>query len=396
MPLTPAGLNEAAHAAAPQEGLTGPLLRLSTPFRILAALALVAGALCACVTPRAGVDIGRAAGVASLAQGFSEDALVRMQGGMDPAMLLLAQRFDPASPGGVWGAPQGWTLPNLEERPVLALERLGGGQARRLNAFMPADGGPLVAAQPFYLRAASQERERAVLCLTEAIYYEAALEPQAGQEAVAQTVLNRVRHPAFPKTVCGVVFQGSSQITGCQFSFTCDGSRERAPVAAIWAKCKRVAERALAGYVQTQVGTATFYHADYVFPRWSPSLAKITQIGAHIFYRFKGAWGRVEALSGRYTGRELAVSMAGPPREALLAAQAAAAADAEGVQTVMVPDPTAPGGMRARVSGQVVFGRRIPTREEIAAINARIAEVEKTLPQDAPAAPDPAPEGESR
>lgn len=369
----------------------------STPnfIRVLIALALGAGVLGACATPRTGVDIGRAAGLASVAQGLSDDALGRIQAGMDPAMLALAQKFDPAAPGGVWGAPQGWTLPNLEERPILAMDGLGGGQARRLNAFMPAESGLPMPAQPFYLRASPQERERAVLCLTEAIYYEAALEPQSGQEAVAQTVLNRVRHPAFPKTVCGVVFQGSSQITGCQFSFTCDGSRDRAPVAAIWARCKRVAERALSGYVQGQVGTATFYHADYVFPRWSPSLAKITQIGAHIFYRFKGAWGRAEALSGRYTGRELAVSMEGPPRAALLAAQAAAAAEASGVQTVMVPDPTAPGGMRARVSGQVVFGRRIPTREEIAAINERLAEVEKTLPADAPAEkaapPDAAP-----
>ncbi|HZZ88499.1 MAG TPA: cell wall hydrolase, partial [Caulobacteraceae bacterium] len=58
-------------------------------------------------------------------------------------------------------------------------------------------------------------------CLTAAVYYEARGESREGQAAVAQVVLNRVRSPAFPKTVCGVVYQGAAQHS-CQFSFACN------------------------------------------------------------------------------------------------------------------------------------------------------------------------------
>jgi hypothetical protein len=113
-----------------------------------------------------------------------------------------------------------------------------------------------------------------------------------------------LRHPAYPKSVCGVVYQGSERRTGCQFSFTCDGSLLRAPAAGAWRAAQEVARAALAGYVEPSVGTATHYHADYVLPKWAFQLAKISQIGAHIFYRFHGGWGRAGAFSGAYSGRE--------------------------------------------------------------------------------------------
>ncbi|MDB5451000.1 MAG: cell wall hydrolase SleB, partial [Phenylobacterium sp.] len=151
------------------------------------------------------------------------------------------------------------------------------------------------------------DRERAVTCLTQAVYYEAALESEDGQAAVAQVVLNRVRHPLFPKSVCAVVFQGASLSTGCQFSFTCDGSMARRPEAWAWTRAKAVAERALNGHVEAEVGTATHYHADYVDPYWAPTVAKITQVGAHIFYRWQGDLGRPEAFQGKYAGTERAL-----------------------------------------------------------------------------------------
>jgi hypothetical protein len=112
-----------------------------------------------------------------------------------------------------------------------------------------------------------------------------------------------MRHPAFPKTVCGVVYQGSSR-PGCQFSFTCDGSLRRPPQAAAWNAARRIAEEALAGHVEAEVGEATHYHANYVAPYWAPKLAKLTQIGAHIFYRWPGVWGRRGAFNGQYAGGE--------------------------------------------------------------------------------------------
>jgi len=141
-------------------------------------------------------------------------------------------------------------------------------------------------------------------CLTQAIYYEAGYEPEAGKRAVAQVVLNRVRHPAYPNSVCGVVYQGSNQRV-CQFSFTCDGSLTRTPAAAAWSSASRIASEALAGRVEQSVGTATHYHADYVVPRWAYSLGKVRQLGTHIFYRFNGSLGRAGAFRALYSGREV-------------------------------------------------------------------------------------------
>lgn len=150
----------------------------------------------------------------------------------------------------------------------------------------------------------SLDQARALQCLTAAIYYEAAMEPDAGQQAVAQVVLNRMMHPSYPNTVCGVVYQGSERISGCQFTFSCDGAMARAPSPVYWARARRVAERALSGYVYRPVGTATHYHTTEVSPYWAPSLDFIGTIGAHRFYRWKGAAGRSAAFDARYLGAE--------------------------------------------------------------------------------------------
>jgi hypothetical protein len=142
------------------------------------------------------------------------------------------------------------------------------------------------------------------LCLSQAIYYEAATEGLEGQRAVAQVVLNRARHPAYPNSICGVVYQGSERTTGCQFSFTCDGSLERRPAPAAWRRATEIARNALAGYVSPLVGHATHYHADYVLPYWADSLDKSAKIGRHIFYRLKGNLGATRAFSQSHAGHE--------------------------------------------------------------------------------------------
>lgn len=147
-------------------------------------------------------------------------------------------------------------------------------------------------------------RARALECMTQAVYYEAATEPLAGREAVAQVILNRVHHPAFPGSVCGVVYQGSERSTGCQFTFACDGSLRRPPASALWNAARAVAAQALAGKVFAPVGHATHYHADYVLPYWADSLDKEVQIGRHIFYRLKGGLGAPRTFSQGYRGLE--------------------------------------------------------------------------------------------
>ena len=159
-------------------------------------------------------------------------------------------------------------------------------------------------AQPFSLsRASPLDLARATQCLTDAIYYEAASEPDAGQRAVAQVILNRARHPAFPGTVCGVVYQGSER-AGCQFSFACDGAMARVPSRLAWARAARVAAAALAGYVYAPVGLATHYHTYAVTPAWNRSLVMTDVVGAHFFHRWKGYWGTAAAFTQGYRGGE--------------------------------------------------------------------------------------------
>jgi spore germination cell wall hydrolase CwlJ-like protein len=176
-------------------------------------------------------------------------------------------------------------------------------QAVASNAAVAFSTAPNPPAEPFKLTTDDPgERQRAATCLAMAAYYEAGNQGSAGESAVAQVVLNRLRHPFFPKSVCGVVFQGSELPTGCQFTFTCDGSLHRAPSAEGWRRAMEVAERALDGYVQHDVGEATHYHTVWVVPYWRSSVVKVAKIGAHIFYRLPGGAGEMAAFEGRYGG----------------------------------------------------------------------------------------------
>ena len=174
-----------------------------------------------------------------------------------------------------------------------------------LNAAIPLTTLPSTAAARFSMgKASAAARAQALECLTSAIYYEAGQESDAGQRAVAQVILNRVRHPAYPASVCGVVFEGSTRTTGCQFTFTCDGSMALTPMASAWNRARKVAVDALAGAVHAPLGLASHYHANYVLPYWASSLVKTHIEGPHIFYRWAGGWGRPPAFSQRYAARE--------------------------------------------------------------------------------------------
>ncbi|MBC8050212.1 MAG: cell wall hydrolase [Chitinophagales bacterium] len=129
-------------------------------------------------------------------------------------------------------------------------------------------------------------RNKEMHCMATAIYFEARGEPTRGQMAVAQVVMNRVRTPFYPKTICGVVYQGSFNRTGCQFSFTCDGIADRATNKEQWANSMTVAQQVIARKVWVdEVGYATHYHATYVNPKWKALVKRVAQIGVHIFYK---------------------------------------------------------------------------------------------------------------
>ena len=280
---------------------------------------------------------------------------------------VFAERLRPATPAmaALDIAPAEKQVLLEVTRGPLATSRVEGPRAEEINGSLPFARAPIEAASPFQLTAAlaAEDRARAQLCLAQAVYYEAGFEPAAGRRAVAQVILNRLRHPAFPKSVCGVVYEGSSA-PGCQFSFTCDGSLRRAPAAAAWAAASEIAREALAGKVDRSVGQATHYHADYVAPYWAPRLAKLVQVGTHIFYRWPGAWGLRRAFTGRYAGREAvvggrapdeadAVELAGIPQMAPDERRApndvGGRLDVSKGWTLAIPDPTATRGTLSRV-----------------------------------------------
>lgn len=186
----------------------------------------------------------------------------------------------------------------------LELQKVPEDVARKINAATPFTSEPVPPARPFRITGTPVDIARATDCLAAAIWYEAGAETLAGKKAVAQVVLNRVRHPAFPKTVCGVVFQGSERITGCQFTFSCDGAMARIPSAGAWTNMRGLARIMLNGEVFKPVGTATHYHTDWVLPAWSSKLDKVHKEATHLFFRWAGWWGTPPAFRGRYAGAE--------------------------------------------------------------------------------------------
>jgi hypothetical protein len=177
-------------------------------------------------------------------------------------------------------------------------------QALKVNAAIALTGGPNPVAAPFVFTGNAGTRSQAIECLASAVYYEAGNQDENGERAVAQVVLNRVRHPAFPASICSVVYEGSTRQTGCQFTFTCDGSLNRRPDAEGWNRAMRVAQEAINGSVYGPVGWATHYHADYVVPYWASRMAKNAVVGAHLFYRWNGGWGQPAVFTKAYGGHE--------------------------------------------------------------------------------------------
>ncbi|MEA3044036.1 MAG: hypothetical protein QOH47_1874 [Sphingomonadales bacterium] len=222
---------------------------------------------------------------------------------------------------------------------------LTGDQAFVANAAIPVVSGPNPAAGSFVFSARTAlDRMRSVDCLAQAVYYEARSEGEGGERAVAQVVLNRVRHPAWPNSVCGVVYQGPMRAGGgCQFTFTCDGSLAIRPGGPNWVEAQRIAIEALGGRTYDPVGLSTHYHTSAVFPAWAPRLTKTAVIGAHIFYRLPGLAGAPGAFDDAYAGTEPMPHPVTifPVRQAALSALPSVTGEATGVRfhTASVPPP---------------------------------------------------------
>jgi hypothetical protein len=222
-----------------------------------------------------------------------------LDGGQAPAIIDPAEEPGDNFPGSAFFFAQGAfdPVPGVETvrtEHVLGLDSVTAAPAALFRGLTPLDS------------------YRALNCLTSAIYYEAGNEPEDGQRAVAQVVLNRARNPIWPSSVCGVVYQGSERADyKCQFTFSCDGAMARMPAPAAWARARRIAQEALGGRVYAPVGLATHYHTLAVRPDWAASLHPVAVIGAHIFYRNPGFNGTPAAFRVAYAGRE---TISGPAR----------------------------------------------------------------------------------
>jgi hypothetical protein len=221
--------------------------------------------------------------------------------------------------------------PPVEPLLLKAVDKL---TAKKTNDSVPLTDAPVPAAKAFVFPGSGADFERATDCLAATIFYEAGAEAITGQMAVVQVVLNRARHPAYPKTVCGVVFQGHERRTGCQFSYTCDGSMARRPSPAAWYRYRGLAQAMLKGLVYPPVGLATHYHTDWVLPYWSAKLDKIRVERTHLFFRFNGYWGTPAAFRGRIATVE--------PSFSKLAALSPAHISAKLAETPVEPDAKMP------------------------------------------------------
>jgi spore germination cell wall hydrolase CwlJ-like protein len=242
-----------AHLPSPLR--TVPVLKFSTKVRA-AWRAPISAAL-------AGAGVGLGLGAVFLAAGMSGEAVEHTH------ELRMAE----AAASGYAGSRPEAGAPGLR----FGLERYAfkaGADAQTVSDRFDSDRG------------AAKARRRAELdCLTEAVYYEARGESARGQAAVAQVVMNRVKHPAYPKSVCAVVFQGAGR-SGCQFSFACDGSMRKRRENLAWNRARDIATRALSGALRAEIGSATHFHTTAVSPAWAPQMLRVANVGTHVFYRF--------------------------------------------------------------------------------------------------------------
>ena len=193
----------------------------------------------------------------------------------------------PTTPGVFGGATMSVALlPSDRLSGGVEKDRFSGGisiVAKPLPPIRPEDTKPAFAS---LIKPADFAKE--MHCLSEAVYFEARSEPETGQAAVAQVVLNRLKSIYYPKTVCDIVYQNQERYLGCEFTFTCEGKSLVVNDPESWTLAEKLARKVLEGAIyNAEVGDSTHYHADYVRPYWAKALDKRDVIGRHIFYQLK-------------------------------------------------------------------------------------------------------------
>lgn len=243
-------------------------------------------------TPAMAVAEGDKAGIAVTGEG----PIARANAGFGaPSMPLESAPFRTTATAPGYDPILGpFATDRREDHPDSLLARLLRPQAPpAVVAEAPAAASRLGTAHPaISLGLSGAAHARAERCLAEAVYWEARSEPERGQMAVAQVVLNRSVSGFYPRDVCGVVYQNAHRYLSCQFTFACEGRRSLVPTEAEpWSRASRIAKEMMAGRLWLpEVGHATHYHATYVRPWWARSMNRLQQIGVHVFYRPRN-WG---------------------------------------------------------------------------------------------------------
>jgi len=220
-----------------------------------------------------------------------------VQNGSSPTLRAAERQsrgvYDGATPAVPRAVALGSTTPATPDQTPVEVVALAG--VPRAMATSPQKAAPNATVversdeKPDYASLIDQDREVAEeRCLAEAVYFEARSEPEEGQAAVAQVVLNRVKSGLYPASICGVVYQNRHHRNACQFSFACEGKALRVTEGEPWKTAVRIAHEVLQGDTWlADVGGATHYHANYVRPRWARALKKMDVIGHHIFYKLR-------------------------------------------------------------------------------------------------------------
>lgn len=216
---------------------------------------------------------------------FSKQEPPRPDGGVPPILASLV-----TNPGGD-SLASGYAEPGPDYATTSPFDSILGRQPADSGRFVPQIGAKdhawAASVLPPEVFSADEQQ-----CLATGIYFESRGESVKGQAAVAQVILNRVRNPAYPKTICGVVYQNEDWTNACQFSFACDKIKDKVNSPHHWQVARQVAMAVTAGKIWLpEVGSATHYHAVYVKPRWAAEMVKVGRIGMHLFYRtYGGGW----------------------------------------------------------------------------------------------------------
>jgi len=154
-------------------------------------------------------------------------------------------------------------------------------------AASPAPGETITRAEVRAVDPAGKEPlDDAITCLARSVYWEAKGEDDAGMQAIANVVMNRLGHEGFPDTICGVVKQGRED-GACQFSWWCDGRPDQVQEAGRYARAKEIVRRVLNGELGDRTHGATYFHHRGVKPAWAKEYKRTATVGDHLFYKHR-------------------------------------------------------------------------------------------------------------